>query len=42
MLPHVDEFRPIHNVASMAALCEALSAERSRAADPARWLRQVA
>ena len=25
MLPHVDEFRPIHNLASMAELCDALS-----------------
>lgn len=26
MLPHVDEFRPVHNLASMAALAEALAA----------------
>jgi len=26
MLPHVDEFRPVHNLASMAALAEALVA----------------
>ena len=26
MLPHVDEFRPIHNLESMAELCRALSA----------------
>ena len=26
MLPHVDEFRPVHNLASLAALAEALSA----------------
>ena len=25
MLPYVDEFRPIHNLASMAELCRALS-----------------
>jgi hypothetical protein len=25
MLPHVDSFRPIHNLASMADLCQALS-----------------
>ncbi len=25
MLPHVDSFRPIHNLASMADLCRALS-----------------
>ena len=39
MLPHVDEFRPIHNLASMAELCRALSRERSEADDPRRWLR---
>jgi uncharacterized protein with von Willebrand factor type A (vWA) domain len=38
MLPHVDEFRPIHNLASMGALCQALDAARSRVADPRRWL----
>ena len=31
MLPHVDEFRPIHNLGSMAALCRALSPARDRA-----------
>ena len=25
MLPHVDSFRPIHNLASIAELCRALS-----------------
>jgi uncharacterized protein with von Willebrand factor type A (vWA) domain len=39
MLPHVDEFRPIHNLESMAELCRALSADRARAGDPKRWLR---
>lgn len=38
MLPHVDEFRTMHNLRSMADLCEALSAKRSRGADPRRWL----
>ncbi len=42
MLPHVDEFRPIHNLASMAELVRALSAENARAADPKEWLRRVA
>ncbi len=32
MLPHVDEFRPIHNLDSMAELVRALSAPRRRAA----------
>jgi uncharacterized protein with von Willebrand factor type A (vWA) domain len=26
MLPHVDEFRPVHNLASLSALIAALSA----------------
>ena len=30
MLPHVDEFRPVHNLASVAALVEALSARTRR------------
>jgi hypothetical protein len=38
MLPHVDEFRPIHNLESMAELCRALSANRARTGDPKRWL----
>jgi uncharacterized protein len=42
MLPHVDEFRPIHNLASMADLVRSLSADAPRAADPKQWLRQVA
>ena len=28
MLPHVDSFRPIHNLASMAELCRALSGSK--------------
>lgn len=42
MLPHVHEFRPIHSLQSMETLCAALSAERSRDADPRLWLRAVA
>ena len=42
MLPHVDSFRPIHNLASMAELCRALSGESSRADDPRTWLRNTA
>jgi uncharacterized protein with von Willebrand factor type A (vWA) domain len=30
MLPHVDEFRPVHNLASIADLVRALSADRRR------------
>jgi uncharacterized protein with von Willebrand factor type A (vWA) domain len=42
MLPHVDEFRPIHNLQSMDALVAALSADRAADADPRAWLRKVA
>ena len=42
MLPHVDEFRPIHNLASMADLVRSLSADAPPAADPKQWLRRVA
>ncbi len=42
MLPHVDEFRPIHNLSSMETLVRALSAEPSAETDPRRILRKVA
>jgi uncharacterized protein with von Willebrand factor type A (vWA) domain len=42
MLPHVDEFRPIHSLGSMEELCRALGEERSRESDPRLWLRKVA
>ena len=42
MLPHVDEFRPIHNLESIAALCRSLSAQRGRDGDPREWLKKVA
>jgi uncharacterized protein with von Willebrand factor type A (vWA) domain len=29
MLPHVDDFRPVHNLDSMEALCRALAAQRT-------------
>jgi hypothetical protein len=38
MLPHVDEFRTLHNLAAMSDLCEALAASRSADADPRRFL----
>ena len=41
LLPHVDEFRPIHNLDSIAELCRALSATGLRS-DPKAWLKQVA
>src|SRR5580693_4034344 len=42
MLPHVDEFRSIHNLESMAELTRALSAQGGHAGDPKEWLRRVA
>jgi uncharacterized protein with von Willebrand factor type A (vWA) domain len=40
LLPHVDEFRTIHNVAAVAELVAALDARRpDRAHDPRRWLK---
>ncbi len=38
MLPHVDEFRPIHSLASMEALCSALSRRVPFDADPQKRL----
>ena len=43
MLPYVDEFRAIHNLASMRQLCDALSgASGGRASDPKLWLERAA
>ncbi|HUD87576.1 MAG TPA: VWA domain-containing protein [Xanthobacteraceae bacterium] len=42
MLPHVDEFRPIHNLQSMAALVGALQRGGGRAGDPKAWMQKVA
>jgi uncharacterized protein with von Willebrand factor type A (vWA) domain len=42
MLPFVDEFRPIHNLASMADLCRALDGAGGAEADPKDWLRRSA
>jgi hypothetical protein len=41
MLPHVDSFRPIHNLAAMADLCAALAPEADRASDPRQWLKRA-
>jgi uncharacterized protein with von Willebrand factor type A (vWA) domain len=41
MLPHVDDFRAIHSLASMEELCRALSAEKPALGDPKRWLREA-
>jgi hypothetical protein len=42
MLPHVDEFRAIHNLESMAALVKALSGGGDQAGDPKVWMQNVA
>src|SRR5580700_5253747 len=42
MLPHVDEFRPIHNLESMAGLVAALRRGGDRAGDPKAWMQKVA
>jgi uncharacterized protein len=42
ILPHVDEFRAIHNLDSMGELVRSLSAHASRGADPKAWLKTVA
>ena len=41
ILPHVDEFRPIHNLDSIGELCRALSA-RGGQGDMREWLKKVA
>lgn len=38
MLPHVDEFRPVHNLNALGDLCASLGAPASRSSDPRRWL----
>ena len=38
ILPHVDAFRPIHNLASMADLCDTLAGGRDSGKDPKTWL----
>ena len=42
MLPNVDEFRPIHNLESMAGLVGALSGHANRAGNPKLWMQRVA
>ncbi|HRE21244.1 MAG TPA: VWA domain-containing protein, partial [Rhabdaerophilum sp.] len=41
MLPHVDEFRSLHSLNSIADLCTALAAGRSDDAAPRRFLKEV-
>lgn len=41
MLPHVDEFRSLHSLNSIADLCTALAAGRADEAAPRRFLKEV-
>ncbi len=38
MLPHVDEFRAVHNLAAVSDLVDALTGQSSRDADPRRFM----
>ncbi|MEM9330653.1 MAG: VWA domain-containing protein [Pseudomonadota bacterium] len=38
MLPHVDEFRPVHSLNALAGLCDSLSSGFDAQYDPTRWL----
>ena len=38
MLPHVDEFRAVHNLEAMAGLVAALSGDGAAGTDPRRYL----
>ena len=42
MLGHVDEFRPVHNLESMAALVAAFRGRDGRAGEPKAWMEKVA
>jgi hypothetical protein len=42
ILPHVDEFRPVHSLDSLRDLSAALAGPTSRAHDPRRWLAPAA
>ncbi len=42
MLPHVDEFRPVHNLAAVHDLVAALDGEGARPRSPRDWLKEAA
>ena len=42
MLPHVDEFRPVHNLESLESLVATLARTKDRAFDPRAWMKAVA
>ncbi|TIV28184.1 MAG: VWA domain-containing protein, partial [Mesorhizobium sp.] len=39
MLPHVDEFRAVHNLDALTDLCASLDQRPAASVDPRRWLR---
>lgn len=39
MLPHVDEFRAVHNLDALADLCASLDLRSAVSVDPRRWMR---
>lgn len=41
ILPHVDEFRPVHNLDSLEDLAAALANSREAAHDPRRWMEKA-
>ncbi|MGB7287059.1 MAG: VWA domain-containing protein [Salaquimonas sp.] len=41
MLPHVDEFRPVHSLDALADLCHALSKPKAKENDPKVWLEAI-
>jgi uncharacterized protein len=41
MLPHVDEFRAVHNLNALADVCAALSGKSKNSTDPKRWLARI-
>jgi len=41
MLPHVDEFRPVHNLSSLSDLAAALGSGRADAYEPRRYLERM-
>lgn len=42
MLPHVDEFRAVHNLDALADLVASLDKRSAQSADPRRWLNRAA
>jgi hypothetical protein len=42
MLPHVDEFRAVHNLDALADLVASLDKRSAQAVDPRRWLEPAA